>query len=58
MSVAWRVHSKTTNADEATVNAPCMQLLDASLGLIPISALIESLQSLLARTDDHVSECS
>ena len=45
------------NADKATVTVPCMQLLDASLRLIPISALIESLKNLLARTDDHVSEC-
>lgn len=40
---------------DAIVNVPCMQLLDASLKLIPISQLIESLQGLLARTEGNVS---
>ena len=44
--------------DDTTVNVLCMRLLDASLRLLPISELIESLQSLLARTEDNVSNYS
>ena len=43
------------NAESAIVNLPCMRLLDASLRLLPISQLIDSLQSLLAKTEDNVS---
>ena len=39
----------------AIVNVPCMQLLDASLKLVPISQLIESLQGLLARPGGNVT---
>ena len=35
-----------------------MELLDASMRLLPMSKLIESLQSLLARTDNNVSKYS
>ena len=52
----WKLYSKTIKADEAIVNVPCMQLLDASLRLMPMSQLLESLQILLARTEDNVSE--
>lgn len=49
---------KSINADYTLVHVLCMQLLDASLRLLPISELIESLQSLLARTEDNVSKHS
>lgn len=39
-----------------TLNLLCMQLLDASLKLLPISELIESLQTLLARTKDNIRQ--
>ncbi|CAD6593091.1 MAG: snoRNA-binding rRNA-processing protein utp10 [Alectoria sarmentosa] len=37
-----------------TLNVLCMQLLDASLGMLPISELIESLLSVFARTEDNI----
>ena len=52
------IYSKSINADYTLVHVLCMQLLDASLKLLPISELIESLQSLLARTEDSVSKYS
>lgn len=55
MSVALTIYS-SINADHAIVHVPCMELLDASLRLLPISQLTESLQSLLARTEDNVSK--
>lgn len=58
VSVAPMIHPNIINTDDTTVNVLCMQLLDASLILLPISELIESLQSLLARTEDNVSNCS
>ena len=56
MLVAQIVYSSTINTDDAIVNVPCMQLLDASLRLIPVPQLIESLQILLARPENNVSE--
>ena len=58
MSVTQLIYSETMNADGTIVNLLCMQLLDASLRLLPISELVENLQSLLARGEDNVSECS
>ncbi len=58
MSVAHIVYSIIIDADDAIVRMPCMQLLDASLRTLPMSQLIESLQGLLARTEDNVSKHS
>ena len=58
MSVAPLVRSNTINADNAIVETPCMQLVDASFRLLPVSQLIETLQDLLARTEGNVSEHS
>lgn len=58
MSVAQMICSNFINANDKVVNLLCMQLLDASLKLLPISELIESLQTLLARTKDNVSKYS
>lgn len=41
---------------DETVNIPCMQLLDASLRLLPMSQLVDSLQRLLARTEDNIRQ--
>lgn len=58
MSVARLIRSTISVADNTIVNVACMQLLDASLRLLPMSELIESLSSLLGRADDNVSEKS
>lgn len=58
MSVAHMIYSNIVHADDTIVNVLCMQLLDASLGLLPISELIESLLSVFARTEDNVSKQS
>ncbi len=57
-SVGPVIPSNIINTDDITVTVLCMQLLDASLRLLPVSELIESLQSLLARTEDNVSQYS
>lgn len=57
MLVAQAIHSNIINTDDSIVNVLCMQLLDASLRLLPISELIESIQILLARTENNVSRC-
>lgn len=56
MSVAYMIHPNIINIDDPIVNAQCMQLLEASLSLPPMSELIESLQKLLTRAEDNVSE--
>lgn len=56
MSVARMIHSNFFNTDDTIVIVKCMQLLDASLRLLPISELVESLQSLFARADYNVSK--
>ena len=40
--------------DDMIVNVLCMQLLDAIHRLVPMSEFVESLKSLLARTEDYV----
>lgn len=47
--------SDITNTDDTIVNVLCMQLLDASLRLLPMPEMTESLQSLLARVEANVS---
>ena len=56
MLVAPMIDSNITNTDDTTVNVLCMQLLDASLRLLPMPELTESLQSLLARVEANVSD--
>ena len=50
------IHSNITNTDDTTVGLLCMQLLDASLSLLPMPELTESIQNLLARVEANVSD--
>lgn len=58
MLVALMIYSNFTNTDDTIVNVLCMQLLDASLRLLPMPELTESLQILLAHVEANVSEHS